>query len=81
MQYEEICFEVKKIIKGQTNLDLQNNDLLLDKGVDSLSLINIVIEIENYFDIEIDPEYLNYNTFQSIASVSNLIEKQLSFNK
>jgi acyl carrier protein len=73
MQYEEICSEVKKIIKGQTNLDLQNNDLLLDKGVDSLSLINIVIEIENYFDIEIDPEDLNYKTLKSITDIANCI--------
>ena len=75
MKYEKICSEVKKIIENQTNLDLQNNDLLLDKGVDSLSLINIVIEIENYFDIEIDPEDLNYNTLKSITDIANCITR------
>ena len=43
MEIEQICSKVRKIIKEQINVDLKDNDLLLENGVDSISLINIFV--------------------------------------
>ena len=41
MEIEQICSKVRKIIKEQINVDLKDNDLLLENGVDYIYLINI----------------------------------------
>lgn len=78
MEIEQICSKVRKIIKEQINVDLKDNDLLLENGVDSISLINIVVELENYFDIEFEPEMLNYKTLKSITDIAKCIDRLIN---
>lgn len=78
MEIEQICSKVRKIIKEQINVDLKDNDLLLENGVDSISLINIVVELENNFDIEFEPEMLNYKTLKSITDIAKCIDRLIN---
>lgn len=51
---EEIINKIKKII-SKYSFDLSDNDdNLLEVGIDSLSLVEILIDLESEFDIEID---------------------------
>ena len=75
METKQICSKVREIIKNQINVELKDNDLLLDNGVDSVSLINIIVEIENCFDIEFEPEDLNYKILKSITDIANCVNR------
>ena len=73
MEFKEVCLRIKEIIKNQIKVDLNNDDLLLDNGVDSVSMINIVVDIENFFDIDFEPQDLNYKTLRTITDIANYI--------
>lgn len=76
MDINIIMEDVKEIIISKINIDnLDYDDLLLENGVDSMSIIEIIVEIEEVFGIEFDD--LNYSLFRSIRSLSEHIEARL----
>ena len=67
---------VKKYLKywdKETNIDFDMN--LKDLGLDSIASIQLLIEIEDEFDIEITDEYLTDNTFSTISSLRKVVEE------
>ncbi len=56
---------------GKLSLD----DNLLERGISSYNFLKIVVDLENEFDMEFDPEELNYNLFQTPATLIRCIEK------
>lgn len=47
--------------------------LISDGIIDSVDLFNLVMELENRFDIEIPPESLTEKSFDRINDIANLI--------
>jgi acyl carrier protein len=68
------------IIKGHLN-GVDTNDMtdfnkdLKDMGLDSLGSINLLLDIEETYDIVIPDEYLTDESFATISSLWELIEK------
>ena len=49
---------------------------LVSKGIlDSLDIMNLIMELEAVFDIEIDPEDVLSDNFESVESIARLVEK------
>jgi acyl carrier protein len=70
----DINKEVIQIIKKIIAKNCCDTSLgLADIGIDSLAFINIVVEIENVFDIVFDDKMLDYKCFQSISDLINYI--------
>lgn len=65
----EILCEVNNRI-GQ-NLEA---DLLASGLLDSYEIVNLVVELEDAFDIEIDPELVIPENFQTVDSIVKLME-------
>lgn len=63
-------------IKKTSNI-LEYSTLLTDIGIDSVKIIELVLYIESKFNIEFDPENLNYITLRSIDSISEYVYKKL----
>lgn len=55
---------------------LNSTDLLNDLGIDSLQLINIILRIEDEFDIQIDFEEFDMDCLRSIDTFGEYIELQ-----
>lgn len=68
---QEILVKVKKGI--ETKLD--SNSLVTDGVLDSLDIMNLIMELEGGFDIEIDPEDVLSENFESVAAITALVEK------
>ncbi len=52
------------------------NDDLIEAGViDSFEIVNVVMELEGALNVEIDPEMINPENFQSVNAIVNLMEK------
>lgn len=49
----------------------------IETGMDSVTFISIVVEIESYFDIQVPDDYLLINKFRSVAQIMNIIEEEL----
>lgn len=52
-------------------------DLKGDLGFDSLSLVELIVDLEERFDIEIDESDLNPATLETVGQIYSLVEKYL----
>ena len=58
------------------NLDVQNTKDLLEKGyLDSFSIMQLVIALNDEFDIEISPVEIVPENFKSVETIYNLVKK------
>ena len=65
--------EILKKIK--TEIDFETRDSLIDDGaLDSIELFEVLIAIEDTFSIQIDPNQIDPDNFQSVASMWKLIQ-------
>ena len=63
--------EIKKNIIGGYNLSE-------DLGFDSISIINLIVELEDEFDIEIDDNDLDFNKIAEFNYLCKIIKKQIN---
>ena len=66
---------VKKILKYQG--ELEENFILYEVGLDSLKIIELVLEIENCFGFEFDTDKLSYPNMKSIYDISHIVKEML----
>ena len=67
----KILVEVKKEVAPQ----LGSTSLVSDGILDSLDIMNLIMELESKFDIEIDPEDVLSENFESVEAIAALVEK------
>lgn len=56
-------------------------DLIDDAGMDSITFISIVVEIEAEFNITVPDDMLLIENFKNADSITNIIEQELSKEK
>lgn len=56
---------------------IKYDDILIEKGIDSLMIIQIVIELEEIFSLEFDSARLNYKTLKSIRTISEYVQLEI----
>ncbi len=59
--------------------DVSNDDSLLEGGlIDSLGLLDVVMFLESQFEITLEDDDMVSDHFDSIASISRLVEERLT---
>ncbi len=53
-------------------------DLIDDLGMDSITFISIVVEVEAHFNIEVPDDMLLLENFKCVADIVSVIENELS---
>ena len=53
-------------------------DLIDDLGMDSITFISIVVEVEAHFDIEVPDDMLLLENFKCVDDIVSVIENELS---
>ncbi len=74
MELKEILQTVYRIVNnhaGQTTIGI--DDILMENGFDSVSIIDLVIKIEDAFGIEFDNSKMTYDSLKSIRAISESI--------
>jgi len=56
---------------------LSNNSDLYEAGLTSLTTVNVMLAIEDHFDVEFEDSMLSRATFQSIESLVEAVEELL----
>ena len=57
-------------------IDFENTDNLIDgRYLDSFTIVSLISEISDEFDIDISPRYLTPENFNSAEAIWNLIQK------
>lgn len=73
---ENEIIEIIEKVSGY--MDLKNNkniDLLETNILDSLAFIDLITELEEHFDIEIQPTEISPDTWRNLNSICNLVSK------
>lgn len=64
------------LMKVNNNVSEDIDADLLETGViDSFEILTIVMEIEDAFEMEIDPEMVVADNFRSVRAIVNMIER------
>lgn len=71
--------KIRELLAKHSRLDMDFNTIdedadLYDVGLTSLTTVNIMLAIEDEFDIEFPDSKLNRQTFQSIETLVELVE-------
>jgi acyl carrier protein len=79
----DVSAGVRRILKehGRLHLDatvLAENQDLYDAGMNSHASVNVMVALENEFDVEFPDQMLNRGTFDSVASIRAAIESLLA---
>ena len=73
---EQICELINENLKLEVDAaDIDMDDSLISWGMDSLSFIRLITELEMKFDVEIDDEYLFIETIDTKNKINELLER------
>lgn len=82
---QAVLDKVRRIVIEDLDLDLTYEDLdetvpLFEDGLalDSVILVELISFIEERFDIQLQDEMLNTQTFKNLQSIARLIREQLT---
>ena len=76
METQEQVVKILEELSGNTNIT-SNDHLQNDLGLDSLDLVNLLVCIEDEFEIELDESDMNPFDFETVESVVNMVEKYI----
>jgi len=63
---------VKQVLNG---IDITNDTPLLELGIDSMTFIRLVVEIEEQLDIEIQDEDIVLDNFSAVPKIVEMLRK------
>lgn len=73
---EEKVIEIIKRVSGFTNLEENLDiDLLENEILDSLAFIELMTELEDEFDIEIQPTQVSPDIWRNVKSIAELVKE------
>ena len=77
-----VTTEVKKIIINSVNASLSHDEMpddfpLAGNILDSMAVTNLIIALEEHFGFTLDDEELSAEDFETIISLSKLVEQKL----
>ncbi|WP_434526993.1 phosphopantetheine-binding protein [Photorhabdus asymbiotica] len=67
---EEVCAQISMIVPDVT---VNPDDKLDESGIDSMTLVRLVLQLENEFDIMIPDALLGPETFKTPRSITNAL--------
>ncbi len=74
---QNMCAQIAEIIKSYVkDLDLDKNRYeanLTELGIDSIAFIQIVVEMEDRFQIEIPDEYLLFSEMDTVYKMASVV--------
>lgn len=77
MDREDIKAKIIKAAKETIGADLDENESLIESGVDSLTLVSLIVSIEYAFDVEFSDDDLQPENLQTLSSLIELTEKYI----
>ena len=70
--------KVLKILRSVNESIIDGANLIDDGIVDSFEVVNIVVELEEAFDIEIEAEDVVAENFETVDSITAMVEKYVN---
>lgn len=75
MEIKELIKKTLAEVKPDAAEKLDGSKLVSDGVLDSLDIMNLIMALEQGFDIEIDPEDVLSDNFESVDAIAALVNK------
>lgn len=76
---EKLRSILRKFVNNEAYLDNLNSEINLDGlGINSISFIKIIVQIESEFDIEFDENDLNSQRFETLSDIVLYVENRIA---
>lgn len=80
-QHSTISSQIECMVKSALELDpqfaLASTEDLSTYGFDSLRSVELIVDLEEHFDIEFDDEELLFNNFSTIDKIVEMVSNKL----
>lgn len=71
---EEIKEKIKRLILEVSEVNVEDEELLLDEEIlDSISILYIVTELEDSYQIQIPMDFVTEKNFKNVESIAKLV--------
>lgn len=70
-------FIIDEFVRDQSTID-ETTNLLEQEIIDSLGIFTLIAFIEDRFGVRVAPEEVNLENFETLASISSLVERKLA---
>lgn len=77
MRLEDVLVKIQGIVYEQIAVKLDFDDILIENGLDSVSMIEFIVKIEEFFNVEFELSKLNYKLLKSIRTISEYVYQLL----
>ena len=69
--------ELKEMLKANfPHIDFDREKRLMTDGIlDSMSMVTIIVELENLFDVSVTMEYIQPANFESVEAMWEMVEE------
>ncbi|EOI6144713.1 acyl carrier protein [Campylobacter coli] len=69
--------EVKKMFEniGRSDIDENMQNLVQNGIIDSLDILNLINEIEKFYEKELDSDFIEVNNFENFENIEKMIKK------
>lgn len=75
---EQKIVEIIQKVTDNPNLTIDNNiDLIEEDVIDSLAFIELITELEDTFNIEIQPSQIPSQTWRNIESIIQMVKEKM----
>jgi D-alanine--poly(phosphoribitol) ligase subunit 2 len=76
-QQNPLCTHISSVVCKTLTLDkIEPHIDLMDSGLlDSLSLVMLMVALEETFHVRIEPQELDFDDFRSVTTIANLIAR------
>ena len=84
---QEVLSQLKELILEVTQMKItpeqiaDNANLFNDCGLDSTSVVDLIVGIEQKFDIGIDDDELDVKLFQNLSVLAAFVEEKIESNQ
>jgi acyl carrier protein len=76
---QQITQVILQIIPDVTSEDLQEHVDIFNLGLDSINAMTLVSNLQDVFDIQLDPNEISFENFQNIATIAAMVEQKKGF--
>lgn len=70
---DNIIKKLKAVIKEEYNIEIEDDEELEKRGIDSLETVKLIVLIEQYFDISFPAENMNSMDLKNIKNIAKCI--------
>lgn len=82
MRNDDLANKIRAIVQRYAVFNAQQvtneTDLSKEHGIDSIKMVQLIVDLEEAFDIEVDSASLNYENFANSGAITRYVQKKLA---